>query len=170
MSSACTLPSRPALLKTAVSTAESSRSLPITPLKPARRILPPRTCRILHDHCRGSAALGKTSQVVLMQGSAQLPDVPVLDRVAERAMAIDCLAEADPLPLDLGSHQRAHLAVQHAPQILEPAAARGLQQQLMETGVTCHQGIRVVRRGGRGHLLPGCLQRADQVRALVTEA
>src|ERR1022692_787557 len=126
MSSACTLPSRPALLKTAVSTAESSRSLPITPLKPARRILrsfrtrrirPPRTCRILHDHCRGSAALGKTSQVMLVQGSAQLPDVPVLDRVAERAMTVHRLVEADPLPFDLRSHQRAHLAVQHAPQI-----------------------------------------------------
>src|ERR1700745_2574614 len=79
--------------------------------------------------------IAEADEVVVAQLLAKAGKVAVGHGVEDAAMPLDRVIKPDTLALDLRPHERAHLAVKHAPQILEPAPAGHSDDQLVKLGV-----------------------------------
>ncbi len=112
-----------------------------------------------------SAGFGEAHQVVGADLGAQPVQVAVGDGIEDAAVPLRGLGQADALTLDLGPHHRAHLAVQHQPQVLEPAATGDVDQQLVELRVRGHQRVHVIGLRRHRHVLKRQAQVPGQIAA-----
>jgi len=80
-------------------------------------------------------------------------DIAVGNGFHNAAVPFDGLQQANALTVDLGPHQRAHLAVEHAPQVLDPAPPGDVDQQLVEARVAGDQRVHVIGPRGHRHVL-----------------
>jgi hypothetical protein len=101
---------------------------------------------------------------------AQAGDVALADRLEDAAVPVGRVHQADALAVDLGPHHRAHLAVEHGPQVLQPAAAGDVDEQLVEARVARDQGVHVVGPGRDRHVLHRHPQVPGQVLPVRPEA
>src|SRR5215471_8742658 len=79
--------------------------------------------------------LGKADQIVAAEFGAQPVQVTLLHRLENGPVAVDGLGQINALAFYLLPHHRAHLAVEHAPQVFQPAPPGNVDEQFMKQGV-----------------------------------
>src|SRR6266516_773418 len=83
--------------------------------------------------------LWKGGQIVSADFGTQPVKVAFLHRLDNGPVPVDGLGQIDALALYLLVHHRAHLAVEHAPQLFQPAPPGNVDKQFMKPGIAVHQ-------------------------------
>jgi oligopeptide/dipeptide ABC transporter ATP-binding protein len=106
--------------------------------EPALTVLPGgRTVASVTTDVHGSSrfVLGKPGQIVAVDFGAEPVQVPFFNRLHNGPVPVHRLGQVNALVFYRRPHHRAHLAVEHAPQVFQPAPPGKVDEQFMKAGV-----------------------------------